>query len=222
MALHYENLDERTRSFMLGEVDSDLFHEKLYISPRLNELGEENYVYLLKEAIEHHDDVWLAQQLRSRGYMKENEQRKQPGGDLMTVRIPRTAPDALSEGEFNRYYIRGLCVRVIAEGIDQVEVYRGKPVSPSRPESEAMLGQRLPAKTLLEDLRESIGVDSALGLPAGPASGLTVRMEKIAGITKIAVRSFKSIVEERAIDIHPLTILPERIVPGNRASCNRS
>ena len=207
MALHYENLDERTRSFMLGEVDSDLSHEKFYISPRLNELGEENYVYLLKEAIEHHDDAWLAQQLRSRGYMKENEQRKQPGGDLMTVRIPRTAPDALSEGEFNRYYIRGLCVRVIAEGIDQVEVYRGKPVSPFRPESEAMLGQRLSAKMLLEDLRESIGVDSALDLPAGPASGLTVRMEKIAGITKIAVRGFKSIVEERAIAIHPLTIL---------------
>ena len=32
-------------------------------------------------------------------------------------------------------------------------------------------------------------------------------MEKIEGITKIAVRGFKSIAKERAIDIHPLTIL---------------
>ncbi len=207
MPLHYENLDERTRSFMLREVDSDLSHEKFHISPRLNELGEENYVYLLKEAIEYHDDAWLAQQLRSRGYMKGNEQRKQPGGELTTVRIPRTAPDTLSEGEFNRYYMRGLCVRVIEEGLDQVKVYRGKPVSPSRPEAEAMLGKRLSAKTLLEDLRESISVDSAFGLPAGPASGLTVGMEKIEGITKIAVYGFKSIAEERVIDIHPLTIL---------------
>ena len=71
MALHYANLDENTRSFMLSEVDLDLSHEKLYMSPRLNEPGEQNYVYLLREAIEHHDDAWLAQQLRSRGYMKE-------------------------------------------------------------------------------------------------------------------------------------------------------
>ena len=53
MALHCENLDENTRSFMLSEVDLDLSHEKLYMSPRLNEPGEQNYVSLLKEAIEH-------------------------------------------------------------------------------------------------------------------------------------------------------------------------
>ena len=47
MALRYENLDESTRSFMLSEVDSDLSHDKLYMSPRLSELGEQNYVYLL-------------------------------------------------------------------------------------------------------------------------------------------------------------------------------
>ena len=60
MALCYENLDESTRSLMLSEVDLDLSHGKLYMSPRLNELGEQNYVFLLKEAIEHHDDTWLA------------------------------------------------------------------------------------------------------------------------------------------------------------------
>ena len=178
MALHYENLDESTRSFMLSEVDSDLFHEKLYMSPRLNERGEQNYVSLLKKAIEHHDDAWLAQQLRSWGYMKESEQRRKRGGGLTTAKVPVAAPDTLSEGEFNRYYARGLCVRVIKEGIDQVEVYRGKPVSQPRPESEAMLGKKLSAEALLEDLRKSVGVEPALGLPRGPNSGATVRMVK--------------------------------------------
>ena len=178
MALHYENLDENTRSFMLSEVDLDLSHEKLYMSPRLNEPGEQNYVSLLKEAIEHHDDAWLAQQLRSRGYMKDREQRRKRGGGLTTAKVPVTAPDTLSEGEFNRYYARGLCVRVIEEGMDQVEVYRGKPVSQPRPESEAMLGKKLFAAALLEDLRKSVGVEPALGLPRGPNSGVTVRMVK--------------------------------------------
>ena len=207
MGLHYENLDENTRSFMLREVDSDLSHGKLYMSPRLNELGEQNYVYLLKEAIEHHDDARLAEQLRSRGYMKESEQRRKRGGGFTTVRVPKNAPDTLSEGEFNRYYARGLCLRVMEEGTDQVEVYPGKPVSKLRPESEAMLGERLSAEVLLKDLRESSGVEPALGLRRRTNSGLTVRIAKNKGITKVAVNSFKSIAEECTIDIRPLTII---------------
>ena len=179
MALHYENLDENTRSFMLSEVELDLSHENLYMSPRLNDLGKQNYVSLLKEAIEHRDDAWLAQQLRSQGYMKDYEQRKKRGGGFTRAKVPVNAPDTLSEGEFNRYYVRGLCVRVIEEGMDQVEVYRGKPVSQPRPESEALLGKRLSVKALLEDLRKSKGVEPALGLPPGPNSGLTVRMVKL-------------------------------------------
>ena len=176
MALHYENLDESTRSFMLSEVDSDLSHENLYMSPRLNELGEHNYVSLLKEAIECYDDAWLAHQLRGQGYMKDYEQRRKRGGGFTSAKVPVNAPDTLSEGEFNRYYVRGLCVRVIEEGMNQVEVYRGKPVSQPRPESEALLGKRLAAEVLLEDLRKSKGIEPALGLPPGPNSGLTVRM----------------------------------------------
>ncbi len=206
MALHYENLDENTRSFMLSEVDLDLSHEKLYMSPRLNEPGERNYVSLLKEAIEHHDDAWLAQQLRSHSYMKENVPRKKKG-DFTTVRVPKNAPDTLSEGEFNRYYARGVCLRVIEEGVDQVEVCPGKPVSRLRPKAKAILGKKLPAETLLKDLRESSSVESALGLQRGLNPSLTVRMERVEGITKIVVSSFKSLAEKCKIDIRPLTII---------------
>lgn len=176
MALYYENLDAITRSFMLNEVVSDVSLNKLYMSPRLNEFGRQNYVHCLQEAVVHHNDGWLAQQLRSHGYMTDYEQRRTRGGGFTSARVPVTAPDTLSEGEFNRYYARGLCVRVIEEGRDQVEVYRGKSASRPRLESEAMLGIRLSAEALLKDLRASNGVEPALGLPPGPNSGLTVRM----------------------------------------------
>jgi len=39
-----------------------------------------------------------------------------------------------------------------------------------------MIGKRKSAKTLLEELRKSQGVDPALGLPPGPNSDLTVRL----------------------------------------------
>ena len=176
MGLNYENLDEITRSFMLSEVDLDLSNEspeKPYISKRFNELGKQNYVPLLKEAIEHHNDDWLAEQLCNRGYMKEHEQRKGT-----TIKVSVNAHETLSEGEFNRYYVRGLCVRAIDEGIDQVEVYRAKQVNEPRSKSEAMLGKKLSAKVLLENLRESIGVKPDFGLLGGPNSGITIRMVK--------------------------------------------
>ena len=170
MALHYENLDEKTRSYMLNEVNLDLSQNNIYMSQRLNELGSEKYVSLLIEAITHHNDAWLAQQLRIQNYMKDRE----PRG-----KVPVNAPDILSEGEFNRYYMRGLCARVIEENKGQVEVYRGKQVNQPRPESKAMIGKKFTAEKLLEDLRESIGIDTVLGLPPGPNSGLTICMVEI-------------------------------------------
>lgn len=42
------------------------------------------------------------------------------------VKVPVTAPETLSEGEFNRFYARGLCRVAISLGIAAVQVYRAK------------------------------------------------------------------------------------------------
>jgi hypothetical protein len=82
----------------------------------------------------------------------------------------------LAEGEFNRYYCRGLCQRALEVGIEEVEVYRAKAVTTPRPESQRLIGRRLSARSLLNDLRTSQGVEPALGVPPGPNSGLSVRL----------------------------------------------
>ena len=176
MALRYENLDNQTRQFMLQEIELDVSRGMLYISPRLNNQGVENYESLLKDAAESHDDTWLAGELRRRGHLKAFEQRRKPKGGFTTAKVPVNAPDTLAEGEFNRFYVRGLCRRAIDESISEVEVYRGKSVRQPRPESLTMIGKLIPAEKLLEDLRQSPGVEPALGLPPGPNSGLTVRL----------------------------------------------
>ena len=175
MGIHYENLDEKVRDFMLRELELDVRSGTLYISPRLTEAGASAWSDLLREAFEKYDDNWLAATLRSKGFIRSTEQRRKPNGGITTAKVPRNAPETLAEGEFNRFYIRGLCAYVIEMGGTEVEVYRGKHVSSPRPESQAMIGQRLPAQKLLEDLRTSPGVEPALGLPPGPNSGLTVR-----------------------------------------------
>jgi len=176
MVLNYENLDEQTRQFMLQEVELDVSRGKLYISPRLNEQGVKHYESLLKEAIQGYEDTWLANELLYRDYMRTHEQRRKPSGGFTTAKVPVNAPDTLAEGEFNRFYVRGLCARAIQNGMAEVEVYRGKQVRQPRPQSEALIGKRIPAQSLLEDLRQSLGVEPALGLPSGPNSGLTVRL----------------------------------------------
>jgi hypothetical protein len=176
MALSLANLDERTRSFMLEEIESDASSGKLYISPRLNAREQQEYLRLLREAAANHDDSWLANQLRMGGLMKTEEERRKPKGGYTTVQVPVTAPETLAEGEFNRFYIRGLCLRAIGDGIPELVVYRAKQVSSPRRESEALIGARIPPDRLLQDIRTHPGVDTALGLPPGPNSGLSVHL----------------------------------------------
>jgi hypothetical protein len=174
MGIDYKNLDEKTREYMLEELEIDIKQGSLYISPRLNSNGQLMWPELLKEAIIGHNDDWLATQLNTRGLMKSSEERRLRSGKITVAKVPASASETLAEGEFNRFYARGLCARAIAEGISEVVVYRGKQVQKPRPESQEMIGRRISPTALLEDLRKSQGVEPALGIPPGPNSGLTV------------------------------------------------
>jgi len=178
MGIHCESLDKVVRSYMIQELDADVSNGRLYISPRLTEAGAKIWPDILREAFGEHDDMWIAATLRSHGLLNAQEHRRKPRGGFTIVQVPYTAADTLAEGEFNRFYARGLCMQVLSTDGTQVEVYRGKDVRDPRPESQAMIGRLLPAQKLLDDLRSSPGVEPALGLPPGPNSGLTVRRAK--------------------------------------------
>lgn len=180
MGIQYESLDAHVRSEMVRELELDRTNGTLYSSPRLTEAGAQAWPQILRDAFQEHDDTWIASTLRSRGLMRDEEQRRKPKGGFTTARVPYTAPDTLAEGEFNRFYARGLCAHVVASGGTEVEIYRGKSVQNPRPESQVMIGRRLSARDLLNDLRNAQGVEPALGLPPGPNSGLTVRAPRAA------------------------------------------
>ncbi len=175
MGLTYENLDEATRAQMLEELRHDVERSGVYLSGRLTDNGKNEWVELLREAATSGTDDSLATRLRERGFVRQEEQRKKPSGGSTTAKVPHTAPDTLAEGEFNRLYARALCRRAIAEGCG-LEVYRGKEAKNPRSESEAKIGTAVDPEALLADLRKSVGVEPALGLPSGPNSGLTVRL----------------------------------------------
>jgi hypothetical protein len=176
MGLRYDSLDHRTREFMAREFAMDVRDKRLYLSPRLTSRGVSDWPQLLQEALQTHDDLWLASELRARQLLNSTEQRRKQKGGVTAVQVPVTAADTLAEGEFNRFYARGVCARATEDGVAAVEVYRGKTVENPRATSEALIGRHMSAQALLQDLRVSQGVEPALHVPPGPNSGLTIRL----------------------------------------------
>lgn len=166
---NFENLDDVTREFMLSEIQFDVEREMLYISDRLNGLGRANYQDFLIKSVTEGDEVMLEGLLDISRHFNSTELRKSG-----PAKVPSNASTLLSQSEFNRFYIRAVCARAIKQGVENVEVYRARQSSWSRPESEAKIGLAIPAKELLDDLRNSIGAEPNL-LP-DINSGLSVRI----------------------------------------------
>jgi hypothetical protein len=176
MAFDYKHLDSRTRALMLVEIERDIANDNLYLSDNLSDFGCESYPTLLRQAALEGNEQSFAEALQSCLNSHEKPRRLASGGFSKPPIMRRNAHEMLAEGEFNRYYMRAICLRAIEDGIDEVIVYRAKEVVHARSGSEQKIGERVPTKALLEDLRTHPGVDTALGLPPGPNSGLCIRL----------------------------------------------
>jgi hypothetical protein len=172
MSLNLIDLD-LVRDAMIAEIDHDIDAGTLYRSTRLSPAGWVAYPDLLKTAASMGDSETLAHSLANPAFWNMYEEKPSPKGNPR--KVPRTANETLAESEFNRFYLRGLCREAEGRGIPAVEVYRAKAVYEPRPESQALIGTLLTASQLLNDLRIHIGIDTALGLPPGPNSGLSGR-----------------------------------------------
>lgn len=186
MGLSYENLDIETRHYMVDEIDMDVQGASIYISRFLNPHGCARWPVILRTAAENGNDDTLAQAIASEQCLHDRYEKKKPKGGTTWAAVPYTAAQTMGEGEFNRYYARGLCRRAIAERIEALEVYRAKSVAEPRFESQAKLGQMVDPVLILADLRATQGVEPALGLPPGPNSGLTLRIPVARNVLPIA------------------------------------
>lgn len=167
MSFKFENLDTETRKFMVKEFTFD--DAQPYSSVRFTPEGRASYPELLRVALQHGEPKTLEEALGQHGLFASHEQTKSG-----VKRVPKNAASVVAQSEFNRYYVRGVCARVLSEGGQEVEVYRARESSWSRPESEALVGTKLRASEILEDLRSSQGSEPRL-LP-DVNSGLSVRI----------------------------------------------
>jgi hypothetical protein len=159
---------------MLQELEYDLARNQLYISPYLSGQGVHDYAELLREAIEKGDETTLAEALSQMRRIDRTAHRRLPQGGYNIVTTPSNAAEMIADDAINRYYIRAICRRALAEGIDQVIVYRAKPANSPRPRSEELVETAVHPADLLQDLQQHTGEETEMGIPGGPNSGISV------------------------------------------------
>jgi hypothetical protein len=170
----FENLDDVTRASMLEAIEEAQRTGNIYYSTRFNQPGKSQWLPLLKQATQEFNEHWLAYQLEANRLMKDFEGASTPSGGYTIKHVPHTAAETMAEGQFNRFYILGLCRRARAEGISQLEIYRAKERSNPRPESQALIDTFLRIDEIESQLKETSACFRSQLLK--PNSGLCVKL----------------------------------------------
>jgi hypothetical protein len=174
MPLHYDNLDPTTRRHAIAELDGDLASGAFHASERLRPTAIAEYQRYLHEAIRYYDDRWLEE--RASDLLVEFEHRRTRSGGQTTAKLPDMAARMLAEGDFNRYYMRGLARRAMEEQRQVVEVYRARLSMEPRTGSAELEGRRLPADEVLQYLRGQPANDPSVTALGKFNSGLSIRL----------------------------------------------
>lgn len=175
MTYLFENLDDVTREYMFKELTDDIQNGNQYISNRIKSEFSGRYLNLLGHVItEGRDEDDFAADIMRYGYMKTTEMR-----NGKAVRVPHDAHETLAHGEFNRYYMRGLCLRAIDEN-RQLVIYRAKRVTNPSEISQQIIGMNANPEILLGILRNIASSRERFGKTiefnvGNPKSGLSVK-----------------------------------------------
>ena len=171
---NFKNLDEATRTAMLEAIEEAEGSNNIYKSTRFNDAGKKRWLPLLKQAAQEHNEHWLAYQLEADQLMIDFEGAKKPSGGYTIKHVPHTAAETMAEGQFNRFYMLGLCRVARAKGISHLDVYRAKPRSNPRPESQSLIGTRLSIDEIESQLKET---NASFASPlVKPNSGISVKL----------------------------------------------
>lgn len=175
MTLKFGELDDQVRSFMETELTDDIPESRILLSDRLSAEGRERWTFLLNDAITDHDDLWLAQQIITENLLNDEEPYKKSKSGFRKIN-KEAASKMLAESEFNKYYIRAICLKAIKNNQVVVRIFRAKEVNSPRPESNKLLNQTVNPSTLLEVVRGKTTHELFWAI-LEPNSGLSVTTE---------------------------------------------
>lgn len=122
--MDFEELDGKTRRYMLLEFEAEMASDHPYIGSSLSVAGRAAFPNLMRVAIKEGSEVTLGADLNHSGLWKEKEEYKRSGAIRERRINVRQASERLALTEFNTWYVRGLARRLVDEGETHCQAYR--------------------------------------------------------------------------------------------------
>ena len=170
MKYNFLDLNTEIRKLMREEVVIDENNGTLSKSTRFNDNGNLNYLTILLKNIESGDEESLSSELVDLFNTKEVSRDKKD--NTIEKNVPADAHQIFANTEFNRFYMRALCVFALKNN-KSLEIYRAKQSLNNRPESNILEG------TKIEDIEQALSVlrdnKQYYNFIAKPNSGLSLK-----------------------------------------------
>ncbi|MBE3048495.1 hypothetical protein IMZ48_39540 [Candidatus Bathyarchaeota archaeon] len=177
--MNYEELDEKTRGYMLSEFEKEEASGNPYRSKALSVQGLSAFPNLMREAIRSGNEDTLFLALNRAEYWILNEQYTREGITRTRQRNIPQAAKRLSVTEFSTWYIRGFAKRLLEEGYEKCQVYRGELPKWEPGECSVHEGQTVLVQDIYNNHRVRYwpepGRTDAFSIPFGPGCHHLIR-----------------------------------------------
>lgn len=181
LMFNFEELDEKTRKYMLEEFEKEISGNNPYRSKEFSDEGWRQFPEIMKRAILYGNEETLIKDLQNPTYWKDYGERfMKKTGKVIRYKIdPVVAAERFAQTEFNTWYVRGLARRLLEEGVENCQVYRAAPAINPRIECCGYEGQVFSVKDIYNGHRKRYwpepGDPDALSIPVGPNCHHTIR-----------------------------------------------
>lgn len=176
----FEELNTRTRSYMLEEFRAEQLNLATYRPKVLTPKGEAPFVGIMEEHLTAGNEATLTVALSPSRYWVETGTRHTRRGPVSYFLPAVERARVFGLTEFNTWYVRGLCRSLMEEGITECEVYRAETSYEPRGECLQMEGLVLNVADVYQGHRaryypEDTKDPHALSIPVGPNCHHSVR-----------------------------------------------
>jgi len=175
----FEELNDKTRKYMLAEFEAEESGGKPYRGRELSAAGQAASPGLIREAINQGTEETLTAALAKSDFWNPNETYTRNGVKRTRSLNVQQASERLALTEFNTWYVRGLAKRLMDEGENECQVYRAAPPKWEPAECSKHENQIYPVKQVYDGHRAKYwpapGNPDAFSIPAGPSCHHTIR-----------------------------------------------
>ena len=179
MPMHFEELDEMTRRYMLAEFEREQQEANRYRGRGLTAAGSTAFNDAMRAAIEAGSEQTLVTVMLDQQYWLPTETYVRNGITRERQVNLAQATERLCLTEFNTWYVRGLCARLVHENVEHCQAYRAMQPKWEPGECAGHEGQVFRVQDIYDGHRRRYwpepGDQSAVSIPFAPGCHHTIR-----------------------------------------------